>query len=216
MSSDKFEDFDQQFEWSDLFGDADEKEEDRELDAKEIIYIWEKVFTSIGTPEYKGILEEASDLFIELPSEDYIDAREMVCAYAKAIAYRNKLIKIKIKLRRIYAAKSRSFTSMQRSIIGKAKGTALDKQAKAGDQLGRYEKQVGDTKDALDTVIDIIENLDSTAMQLSRILKLMEMRPNSYYVSAGETAMSSNEDEVVDEWGSAATLNRQLGSRAKR
>ena len=206
------EDFDKQFGWDTLFEAKEEVDDvDRDLSSREIIYNWERVFKAIGTPEYKDILMEASDLFIELPEGDYMDPKHMMHSYAKAIAYRNKLIRIKIKLRRIFSAKSRSFASMSRSVIGKQKGTRPEKEAKAADQLAVYEAEAGDAKDALDTINDIIDNLDSTAMQLSRILKLMEMRPNSYYTSMGASAFTEEEnEEVAGDWGSAGSLNRQL------
>lgn len=209
--NDSLTNFDEQFGWDALFDEKEEYDDpNREVESREIVYMWEKVFESLGTPDYQKILDEASSLFIELPSEDYIDPQMMMYSYAKAIAYRNKLIRIKIKLRRISAAKSRSFASMSRSLIGKQKGTKAQAESKAGDQLADFEKQVGDAKDALDTINDIIENLDSTAMQLSRILRLMEVHPNKYYMDAGNQSSSDEMGQDTGDWGSASRLNHQM------
>lgn len=210
-SVDSIVNFDEQFGWDTLFGEKEDHEDpNREVEAREIVYMWEKVFDSIGTPNYQNILDEASNLFIELPSDDYIDPQMMMYSYAKAIAYRNKLIRIKIKLRRISATKSRSLASMSRSIIGKQKGTKAVAESKAADLLAEYERQAGDAKDALETVNDIIENLDSTAMQLSRILRLMEVHPNKYYMDAGNQSSTDEVEQDTGDWGSAGRLTHQM------
>ncbi len=210
--SDSFKDFDTDFDWDTLFGEKVEPDDpDRELDAKEITQMWEKVFEAIGTPQYQDILSEASDLFIDLPNEDYIDPQDMLYSYAKAIAYRNKLIRIKIKIRRVYSAKNRSYNSMSRSIIGKQRGTKVEKESKAADMLSKYEKEVGDAKDALDTLVDIIDNLDSTAMQLSRILRLMEIRPNNYYLDKGNAYNQQGQnDEDLGTWGAVSQHFKEM------
>jgi len=205
---DPFENFEEKFGWDNLFDEKQESDDPkRDLDPKEIVYMWEKVFNSIGTPDYQEILNEASELFIELPSENYIDPQDMVYSYARAIAFRNKLIRMKIKMRRIYSAKNRSYSSLSRSITGKQKGT-------------KVEKEVGDAKDALDTLTDIIDNLDSTAMQLSRILRLMEIRPNQYYLSRGNTAYDEENDPAGVEpstgWTEISEINRQVYSKNRR
>jgi hypothetical protein len=217
IMSDYLKNFDEQFGWEDLFGDIKDEEdkEDRQLEAREVEYLWKKVFEAIGTPDYQSMLNEASDLFIEMQDDVFIDPQQMAYSYAKAISYRNKLIRLKIKMRRIYAAKNRSFASLSRSIIGKQRGTRVEKESKAGDILSTYEKEVGDAKDALDTLNDIIDNLDSTAMQLSRILRLLEIRPNSYYTSLGNSSLAnSDEDSETDtsDWGSSRSLYKQMNN----
>jgi hypothetical protein len=172
-----------------------------DMSISEIIEKFDAEFVKIKKPSYLKVLNELDDCYIEIPG-NYIDPDIIIQLLDKCMISRNKLLKIKIEWGRIALRFDQLHDYLFYILKAKISGTAVDKEGKARQLTEKYGREAAKSKEYHDAIKQMLDNIDQAALQLSRMIKIVEQP--FVRVPLNRLEGGDSQEEVIDnlkKWG---------------
>lgn len=164
----------------------------------EIVEEYDERINDVDLPDYGKELKKLSQLVIEIPGNE-IDPDIIITLLDNCIRYRNVLLRKKILWGRKALRLKRYAESLRSIVKGMVSGTAQEKEGKATQILEKYMDKVEDAEVAHQTIREFLDNIDQAALQLSRMLRVMD-QPFTR-VTLAERGGSTDKLVALKQWG---------------
>jgi hypothetical protein len=169
---------------------------------EEIIELYDAQFSRIKKPAYSEELKELSKLVIQIPG-DFIDPDIIITMLDQCMKYRNKLLRKKISWSRTAMKLDRYSDSAYSIIRGMVSGTAQEKEGKATELCEAYKDQALDAQIAFNAIKEMLDNIDQAALQLSRMLKVLDQPFIGVRLHQEGEATQEEKLDTLRKWGEA-------------
>lgn len=137
---------------------------------------WRKAMKDAPKFDYDEMREKVRDpkFKVRLP-EGPVSFESYHGLFARLVALRSEMVELKLLIEERYSTLSKAIKSMEKIFVGMVTGTVKDKEAVTEGWMIHIRIQEEAMSKLRDMATAILENLDSTSMQLNRQFKAVEL-----------------------------------------